>query len=481
MNEYDAMRILESNEYSDLISPKELQNSSLLKQLITALTKLIRGNEEHPRTSKAKPIMYKDERGRNVGYISSDISDLIKTYLDKNGRCVVEHTGLEHLEHTADGMDSRSGKSVREIYSGSNKSGVPKIEEVSWSQKQLPDGTFERVENRMLFDNMSDYVKHKELLENYSKEMGADAPIPIDVMYKHVRAKAQIQYSQDGYDMRIDDFTPRIYKPGNGDIQLKAQTSSHIVRNKDGYTKDVTYREPDNYGKVLGNSHEHVQIHPIMDGKHKLTEHTYSFENEDVKMNKISLKAPQIPNSDVSKLSGEYMEVNGRVLEATGSQSILFEQKDNQLIRHDRPSVEQVIEESHRVKFGQMGHVSDEVSQNPNAFRLIVEDKGRDAIFVMNNKSEYGATKTNMELLKRAYGDASRSAGLDQRCRMHTAGSPDPSDMLFSRTSKMQLSDIQVETMKQADLSRNTITKNIIRPRQKDQDHEANISKLDER
>ena len=473
MKEYDAKKVLDSNEYEDLISPKELQNPSVWKRLRTSLSKFIRGNETHPRISRSSGIKYKDENGKTVEYISSDFNDSTKTYLDKNGRCIVEHAGPEHIEHTVGGADSRSGKSIREIYPGTGKSGTPKIEEVSWIQKQMPDGTFERVEDRMLFDSMADYLKHKEDLELHAEIMGKDYAISADLMYKHVRASAHIQYNQDGYDMRVTDLTPRTYNPGKGDVQLKAQTTSHIVKNKEGYTKEVTYREPGHYNNRLGASHEHIQIHPIMDGRYNLTEHSYDFESKDVKMSQISLDAPMMPNSDVSKLSGEYMEVNGKVLQATGSQSLLFEQKDNQLVRHSNPNVQKVIEEFHRRK-----EMEDAIESNPNEFRFIIDDKGKSGIFVMNDRG-YGDSAPNLEQLKKVYGDVSRSTGIDQNCKLHTAGSKNPSDTFFSRSSKMALSDIQVETLKQADNLRNDNNRNTTLSHNRNR--ETDISKLDER
>lgn len=185
---------------------------------------------------------------------------------------------------------------------------------------------------------------------DYVQDIGKDCGIPADVAFMHVKARAFIQYNKDGYDMQIDDCTPRTYKPGNSDLQLNAQTSSHIVKTKDGYTKDVTYREPGRYNKTLGSSHEHIQIHPVdyKNNNWNLTEHSYSFENKDVKLSKLSLDAPTISNKDIpSKLNGEFMEINGKVLEATGPLSLSFEQKDNKLIRHNNPNVRQILEEIH--------------------------------------------------------------------------------------------------------------------------------------
>ena len=40
MKEYDAKKVLDSNEYEDLISPKELQNPSVWKRLRTAISRI---------------------------------------------------------------------------------------------------------------------------------------------------------------------------------------------------------------------------------------------------------------------------------------------------------------------------------------------------------------------------------------------------------------------------------------------------------
>ena len=471
MKEQEARRVLDSNEYENLISPKELQTPSIWKRLRTSLSKLVRGNENNPRISKATPIKYKDENGQNLEYMSSEYNDSTKTCLDKNGRCIVEHAGPEQIEHTVGGTDSRSGKSLREIYSGPDKSGTPKIEEVSWTQKQMPDGSYQRVEDRMLFDSMADYIKYKELLELEAKSI---APLSPDFKYKNVRASAYIQYDKDGYDMEVSDFTPRTYNIGDSDVKLNARTTSHIVKNRDGYSKEITYNEPGNCFNKLGTSHEHIQIHPLMDGKNNLTEHAFNFESKDVKMTHVSLDAPTIPGSDVSKLSGEYEEVNGKVLQATGSQSLLYEQKDNQLIKHGIPSVQKVIEQ-----FKKRHEKENALTSNPNEFRFIIGDKGKSGIFVMNDERGYGDSASNLDRLKSVYRNLSQSIGMDENCKIYTAGSKNPSDMFFDRSSKRSLSDIQVEAMKQYGNSRND--KGGINSHSRHKDRETDIDKIEER
>ena len=313
MKEYDMERVISANEWEDIIEPNQLQNVSLLNKAKILFSKIIRGSANHPRFSKPKGIKFRDEDGVNKEYIFSPNSGT-RTYIDKSGRCVVEHLDSEHIKATIGGEKESSSGCIREIYSGAGKSGVPQIEEITWTQKEMPDGTFERVEKRVLFNSMADYMKHMKTIENYKEMMGKDAPIPADIMHAYVKARANIKYNENGHDMKIDDFTTRYYNPGNTDFQLKAHTSSHIVKGKDGYTKDVTYRDPEKFDNVLGTSKEQGKIHTI-DDKNNLTEYSYNFENKDMQIKRFSVDTPQFTQhdkgsnatriSDISKMTGE--------------------------------------------------------------------------------------------------------------------------------------------------------------------------------
>lgn len=459
MKEYDMKRILDSNEYEDLIAPNQLQNPSLWNKAKILLNKIIRGNENHARFSKATPIKYKDENGTNMAYDYSANAGT-KTYIDKNGRCIVEHVSPEHFEHTSDGIENSNSRCIREIYNGAGKSGVPKIEEVSWSQKEMPDGTFERVENRVLFNSMTDYIKHQEAIRQYEEIMGEDAAVPADVMNAHVKAKANIRYNENGYDMRLDDFTTRYYHPGDTDFQLKAHTTSHIIKGKDGYTKDVTYRDPENYNKVLGTSKEQNQIYTI-DDKHNLTEHGYSFESKDMQIKRFSIDTPQFTQydkgdnavrlSDISKMRGEYLEVNGNVLEATGSQTLTVNKNNSQMVTREYSSAQKILEEF------KSKHETQELTRiNPQTCRLEISNKGKEAVFSMPDEHGYGDSGANIENLKRIFGDVSKSVGLESNCNIYTAGLKSIDGMFFDRSSKMKLNDIHIASLVHFGDSKNT-------------------------
>lgn len=451
MTEHDIRNVLDTNEYEDLIAPKQLQNPSLWSKAKVLLSKFIRGTEEHPRFSRVTPIKYKDEQGNDMisaHYLNGGDT---KTYIDKNGRCIVEHRASEHFEHNQNGIESSNSECIREIYDGLGKSGVPKIEKVSWSQKEMPDGTFERVENRVLFDSMADYQKHLGLIESYKNIMGEDVAIPHDIMNAHVKARANIRYNENGYDMKLDDFTTRTYHPGDTNLQFNAHTTSHIVKTKDGYTKDVTYRGPENYNRVLGTSREQSQIHAI-DDKNNLTEHSYSFENKFMQIKKYSIDTPQLvpANSGISKMKGEYFEVDGQVREATGSQALSIDKNNSPMVTREYSSVQKMLEEF------KSKHEAQETAINPQTCKLEISNDGNDAVFAMPDEHGYGDSRANMGNLKEIFSDVSESVGLNPNCQIYTAGLKSVDGIGYSRSSRQRLDYFKTESLKHYGYSKNS-------------------------
>lgn len=475
MKEAELQRILDSNEYEDLLSIKQLQKTSLWTRANAFLNKIIRGNEKNPRFSKATPIKYKDELGRNMNYDFSKNAQT-KSYVDKNGRCIVEHASPEHFEHTSDGKESHNGTSLREIYDSAGRSGIPRIEEVSWKEQKMPDGTSQRVENRVLFSSINDYIKHQEAIRNYKELMGDDVAIPPDVMNAHVKAKITIKSNENGYDMKLDDFSTRYYKPGDTDFQLKAHTTSHIIKTKDGYSKDVTYRDPENYNNVLGKSSEQSQLHSI-DDKHNLAEHSYSFEGKDMQIKRFSIDTPQFMEngklSNMSKMKGEYLEVNGSVLEATGSQ-VLDIDTNNGKVNRNYSSVEKVLEE-----FNKQKEPHELVNENSQNYKLEISNKGQKATFAMPDAHGYGATKENNQNLKNIFSNVSKNVGLTSKCDIYTAGIKSMDGMFLERSSAQQLNQIQVDGLTYFENNKNILMKKNI------EDHTLALKKdhenLDER
>lgn len=455
MKETELQGILDSNEYEDLLSIKQLQKTSLWSRASTLLNKIIRGSEKHPRFSKSTPTKYKDEYGQNMIYNFSKNAQT-KSYIDKNGKCIVEHSSPEYFEHTSDGKENHKGTSLREIYDGAGKSGTPRIEEVSWKEQKMPDGTYQRVENRVLFSSMNDYIKHQEAIKEYKELMGNDVAIPPDVMNAHVKARVNVKYDEYGYDMKLDDFSTRYYKPGNTDFQLKAHTTSRIIKTKDGYTKDVTYRDPENYNNVLGKSSEQSQLHSI-DDKHNLVEHSYSFESKDTQIKRFSVDTPQFMEngklSNISKMSGEYLEVNGSVQEATGSQ-VLDIDTNNGEVTQNYTYAEKLLKEFNRTK--ESHKLINESSQN---YKLEISDKGQKATFAMPDAHGYGATKENTQNLKNIFYKVSKSVGLTSKCDIYTAGIKSMDGMFFERSSAQQLSQIQVDSLAYSNYDNNILMK----------------------
>lgn len=447
MNEHNIRNILDSNEYEDLIAPNELlQNPTLWTKTKILLSKIFRGTENHPRFSKVTSIKYKDEQGNDMmcaHYLNGDT----KTYIDKNGSCIIEHRDAEHFEHNRNGIESSNSEYIREIYDGPGKSGTPKIEKVSWSKKEMPDGTFERVEHRVLFGSMADYQGHSKLVEDYKEMMGKDVGIPPDIMNAHVKARTTVRYNENGYDMKLDDFTPRYYHPDGTNLQFEAHTISHIVKGKDGYTKDVAYRSPINYNKVLGISREQGQIHSI-DSKRNLTEHSYSFENEITQIKSFSIDAPQF--SDISKIKGEYLEVDGQVKEATGSQALSIDKNNNPIVTREYSSAQKILE-----KFKETHETQEPTKISPQTCKLEISNDGMDAIFEMPDERGYGDSRTNIENLREIFSDVSEGVRLNPNCHIYTAGLRNTDGISYERSSKQILDDIQIESLKHYGYSKN--------------------------
>lgn len=450
MKEAELQRILDSNEYEDLLSTKQLQKTSLWSRANALLSKIIRGSEKHPRFSKSTP---KNEYGQDISYMSSPQTK--KSYVDRKGRFIVEHLNPPYIEYPYFGK-SHGGTSLREIYDGASKSGTPRIEEVSWGESNFPDGTSQRVEKRVLFYNMNDYVQHKDAIRKYKELMGDDVAIPPDVMNAHVKARVDVTYDKDGYYMKLDDFSTRFYKPIDTDFQLIAHTTSSISKTKDSYMKEVTYRDPEDFNNVLGESSELGEIHSI-DDKHNLIGYNYHFHNKDMRIVKRSFDTPQfIENgklSDISKMSGEYLEINGSVQEATGSQVLDIDTNNGEVTRN-YTYAQILLKEFNRKK-----ETHELINENSQNYKLEISNKGQKATFAMPDAHGYGTTKENTQNLKNIFYYVSKSVGLTSKCDIYTAGIKSMDGMFFERSSAQQLSQIQVDSLAYSNNDKNILMK----------------------